>query len=279
MSSFTPINKPAKRNDTPYTDEERVIIPSTPVNRPAPLNDTPLQQPEEVSVTPVRQPVPSNEAPGSQLSPSAAKYAQRKAQFALEGRCIRCSQVKFPRADPSMQGSNPSPAVPSLETTCDECAQTHSTMLKEMRKKRQAKGLCTCGKAARPGWRSCSACSNRDKEKRDRRREQKLCLVCGKTAPIEGLSRCSICKTRQQASQTKRRQALRAKARQEPQAQQQQQPLPQPEADGERMEVVGDEMEVDEPPADDNNNGGQQPVPSVGQDRPWRRISIEDLLQ
>lgn len=90
-------------------------------------------------------------------------------------------------------GRNP---VPPRKRICPECsAEKKSCSRKKWLDNLKLLGLCTiCIRAkAREGKAHCQLCADRLAGYVKRRKENHLCVCCGKRPPLEGVTRCSTC--------------------------------------------------------------------------------------
>lgn len=80
---------------------------------------------------------------------------------------------------------------------CQRHFEQSQKRLAKQNKARKAAGKCFCGEKVKPGCDRCSLCldieNNRQLLLETQRREQNLCVNCGKRRPKENRDRCKVC--------------------------------------------------------------------------------------
>lgn len=111
---------------------------------------------------------------------STERQRVRRQRLKEQGLCTQCGKVP-PRED---------------RTTCETCGNKLSKAMskwqKKAKKERQGKGLCSCGRPAPQGKKTCEECNEKNKAWYYRRKELGLCSYCGNDIK-DGTTRCNEC--------------------------------------------------------------------------------------
>jgi hypothetical protein len=114
------------------------------------------------------------------MKTNTEKQRSRRQSLKEQGLCVHCGKI------PPRNGL----------TTCEKCGKkltaSVSKWQKKAKKERQGKGLCSCGKPAIEGKKTCRHCNKRNLSYYYKRKELGLCQYCGNEAK-EGMTRCDKC--------------------------------------------------------------------------------------